>query len=67
MPPRLFVLILVLRCTGYLGVLAGATTLLLRGYPLEVSVAYSTVIAAAGAAVAARLTVGLVPVRRRFR
>lgn len=65
LPPRLLVLVLVLRSTGYVIPLAGALVLLLQGLPLETAVGYATAIAFAGAVAAAQMTAGLVPARLR--
>jgi hypothetical protein len=65
LPPRLLILVIVLRCTGYLAALAGALMLLLQGLPLETAVGYATAIAFACAVAATRMTAGLVPVRLR--
>ncbi|MET7284187.1 hypothetical protein ABZS29_38495 [Kribbella sp. NPDC005582] len=65
LPPRLLILVVWLRCAGYLGALAGALVLLLHGLPLETAVGYATAIAFAGAVAGAQMTAGLVPVRLR--
>ncbi|MFB6726741.1 hypothetical protein ACFCV3_41610 [Kribbella sp. NPDC056345] len=65
MPPRLFV-ILILRGFSYATTIAGATMLLILGYPLPVVVAFATAVALGSARAARHLTAGLTPARPKI-